>query len=240
MEVSATKHPACKRTSEWTQSEKDAVLDKLMAGRKPLTELTRALNGTKSLRQVAEFIEKLEFWKQIISQDQEHQIEHEEAEEASDVQILTEDMQASRLGSEDRDLLNPQPAKRRKNNVDDVIQQRTLQRVVKRIADNRNIKIDDETFVFVEEQLHGFLRKIIFQLAIEAKLTYMGSRSNGKTRVIQLEDMRRVLQEHGFEVLDAYEPESQNEAAEEETSDGTEDMSSDGMDEEASQPEGGQ
>ncbi|KAJ2651100.1 hypothetical protein IWW40_001868 [Coemansia sp. RSA 1250] len=237
------KHPSCKRTAEWTQSEKDTVLDKLKAGRRPLTELTQALNGTKSLRQVAELVEKLEFWKQIISQDPEHQVVHEEAEEATGVQILAEDMQASRLGSEARDALKAQPAKRLKNSASDVIQQRTLQRVVRRMARDRSARIPDETFTYVEEQLRGFLRAIVFQLAIEAKLTYTGSGSNGKTRIIQLEDMKGALQECGFEVPEPYEPGPQDEAAdksmgpsgeaEQGPSGETEDMPSGRTDEEA-------
>ncbi|KAJ2347599.1 hypothetical protein GGF43_004722, partial [Coemansia sp. RSA 2618] len=83
------------RTQEWTQEEKDLVLARLSGGRKPLLEITRALNGTKSLRQVTEYIEHLEFWSRVLEKPA-GDPEPPKAKESSERQVEAEEVEAAR------------------------------------------------------------------------------------------------------------------------------------------------
>ncbi|KAJ2807940.1 hypothetical protein H4R20_001073 [Coemansia guatemalensis] len=55
-----------KRSEDWSKEEKKVVARALKRGRKSITNVTRELGGTKSLRQVAQFLERREFWSNLL------------------------------------------------------------------------------------------------------------------------------------------------------------------------------
>ncbi|KAJ2610999.1 hypothetical protein H4S08_003365 [Coemansia sp. RSA 1365] len=57
---------ARKRSEEWSKKEKKLVANSLKRGRKSVTNITQQLEGTKSLRQVAQYLETLDLWSHLL------------------------------------------------------------------------------------------------------------------------------------------------------------------------------
>ncbi|KAJ2083910.1 hypothetical protein H4R24_000440 [Coemansia sp. RSA 988] len=55
-----------KRTEDWSKEEKKVVTRALKNGRRSVVNLTKQLRGTKSLRQVAQYLERQEFWSNLL------------------------------------------------------------------------------------------------------------------------------------------------------------------------------
>ncbi|KAJ1966308.1 hypothetical protein GGI12_000151 [Dipsacomyces acuminosporus] len=85
----AVKRPACtygQRSSVWTDAEKERVFEKIQKGKASVAEIARHVGNTKSLRQVAEYIEYMQFWSTVIASDSgvERQAKEEEQEEGEE------------------------------------------------------------------------------------------------------------------------------------------------------------
>ncbi|KAJ1725081.1 hypothetical protein LPJ53_000732 [Coemansia erecta] len=54
------------RTQKWTRAEKDRLFESLKSGRVSIAKAAQCVGETKSLRQVAEYIEYLQLWSKLI------------------------------------------------------------------------------------------------------------------------------------------------------------------------------
>ncbi|PIA15159.1 hypothetical protein COEREDRAFT_88019 [Coemansia reversa NRRL 1564] len=90
---------ARKRTEDWSKKEKKLVAKALKRGRKSVTSITQQLEGTKSLRQVAQYLETLDLWSHLLGSlpPPEKRVRlTREAKETSSKTITTENVNAQR------------------------------------------------------------------------------------------------------------------------------------------------
>ncbi|KAJ2121445.1 hypothetical protein IW147_004259 [Coemansia sp. RSA 720] len=155
-------------TNGWTDAEKELVQTTQRTGRKSLMHITRALNGTKTLRQVAEYIEYLEFWSRMLEQPVE-EAEFSEAEEASEEQITAEEIQSVQSGK-DIDVQVKADANALRTERSDMIDARQVQRLARRKWINKPVRTLQDTVACLDEALRNFVQHVLFHVSVEAEL----------------------------------------------------------------------
>ncbi|KAJ2663958.1 hypothetical protein IW148_002287 [Coemansia sp. RSA 1199] len=130
--------------------------------------ITRALNGTKTLRQVAEYIEYLEFWSRMLEQPVE-EAEFSEAEEASEEQITAEEIQSVQSGK-DIDIQVKADANALRTERSDMIDARQVQRLARRKWINKPVRTLQDTVACLDEALRNFVQHVVFHVSVEAEL----------------------------------------------------------------------
>ncbi|KAJ2157871.1 hypothetical protein GGF46_004185 [Coemansia sp. RSA 552] len=96
---------------EWTAEEKRVVAGELQHGRKSPMAIVRALNGSRSLGQVADYLEYLELWTRILGPPPNKAAKHTpEAEEVRSSHVQAETREALRnCRKEDESALEMEP-----------------------------------------------------------------------------------------------------------------------------------
>ncbi|KAJ2502107.1 hypothetical protein GGH96_001385 [Coemansia sp. RSA 1972] len=130
--------------------------------------ITRALNGTKTLRQVAEYIEYLEFWSRMLERPAK-KIVHPEAEETSEEQITAEEIQSVQSGKA-IDVQVKADANALRTVQSDAINARHVQRLARRKWVNKGVRTLQDTVVCLEEALRSFVQHVVFHVSAEAEL----------------------------------------------------------------------
>ncbi|KAJ2147561.1 hypothetical protein IW136_000029 [Coemansia sp. RSA 678] len=181
-------------TDGWTEAEKELVQTTQSTGRKSLMHITRALNGTKTLRQVAEYIEYLEFWSRMLEQPAD-EAAFAEAEETSEEQITTEEIQSVQSGK-DIDVQVKADAQALHTERNDTIDARHVQRLARRKRTNKSVRTLQDTVACLDETLRSFVQHVVFHVSVEAELA-------GVTKV-QPENISAALRASGLSpVLDS-------------------------------------
>ncbi|KAJ1763319.1 hypothetical protein GGH19_002452 [Coemansia sp. RSA 1807] len=155
-------------TDGWSEAEKELVQATQNTGRKSLMHITRALNGTKTLRQVAEYIEYLEFWSRMLEQPADEAV-FAEAEETSEEQITTEEIQSVQSGK-DIDVQVKADAQALRTERNDTIDARHVQRLARSKRTNKSVRTLQDTVVCLDETLRSFVQHVVFHVSVEAEL----------------------------------------------------------------------
>ncbi|KAI8321730.1 hypothetical protein GQ54DRAFT_304584 [Martensiomyces pterosporus] len=221
----AAKRPAHShdhRCSTWTDAEKERVFEKLRRGRVSAVEIAKHVGKTKSLRQVAEYLEYLQFWSHALgdhansddtgagsdeectteSSDEEGTAESSDEEAAALLEAKADDhdmLKKSKLYSNSIKYVPPSraPAAVRKHNTFNSGFGNLLAKLV--YADDR-AQVVPTTFIHLYVDLVVFLRKVLVEVAIRSAVTgetntsYMVPRTGVKKHTV-----RQALRSCGFD-----------------------------------------
>ncbi|KAJ2758222.1 hypothetical protein IWQ56_002432, partial [Coemansia nantahalensis] len=170
-----TKRYKC--SPDWIDDEKAVVADALSTGRKSVAELTRRLEGSKSLRQVAEYVERLELWSRVLGPLDPDMQPPPEAEEVIGWFVLEEERSAAAAAQrEDEEAAGPAgkpgaagiPLRYRRH--DRLIDAECASLLAKIAGHTDKAGATRKVGAFVGQALEEFLRKVLHELAISGKL----------------------------------------------------------------------
>ncbi|KAJ2689936.1 hypothetical protein H4R19_006463 [Coemansia spiralis] len=170
-----------KSSPAWIDDEKAVVAEALSTGRKSVAELVRRLGGSKSLRQVAEYVERLELWSRVLGPPESGAAPVPEAEEVVGWFVLDEERAAAAAAQhEDMEAAahsgeaNAAGIPRRYQRHDRLIDAECadlLAQIASRRADAGAAR---SVGAFVGQALEEFLRRVIHELAISSRLAGTG------------------------------------------------------------------
>ncbi|KAJ2322956.1 hypothetical protein IWW51_003983 [Coemansia sp. RSA 2702] len=180
------------RTAEWSAEEKQLVLAKLSTGRKPLMEIVHALNGTKSLRQVAEYIEYLDLWSRMLGKrSKKRPASKIEAKEIGLEQIIQEDLKAAhKAAASDAKAKAKISATKPQSQLFNVkvtwVKRNHLTR-------GRKVRVADETRLQLGQALRKYIGQILLHAETEAVLMRRNLSADGGVKYVRRENVQAAL-----------------------------------------------
>ncbi|KAJ2725552.1 hypothetical protein GGI07_001180 [Coemansia sp. Benny D115] len=204
-----------RRTQAWTEAEKELVFEKLQNGRAPITEITQHLGGTKSLRQVAEYLEYLHFWSTLLHDPKDPLPEPPEAICDDPLDPVDEQIQENKLQEEARaDDFNTKIEAFRRNKLLTQRNKRLSEEgrkylmfdsefgdlLAQMVTGSDDAKVPPDTFILLYEILHEFVSRVMR----EAFAAYTVRRVNknapelGAVAILSAESINDVLRKYGY------------------------------------------
>ncbi|KAJ1727061.1 hypothetical protein LPJ61_004785 [Coemansia biformis] len=171
-----------KHSPDWIEDEKAVVAKALRSGRKSVAEIARRLGGSKSLRQVAEYLERLELWSRVLGTPEQGGSQPREAKEVIGWFVLEEDKGAAASAQrEDEEVTAANEAfeghlarytniSMRYKRYDAIIDAECTSLLAKVTSHSDKAAAARKLSAFVAQALDEFLRKVIHELLISGKL----------------------------------------------------------------------